>query len=191
MNEQDNRYRWYRISLKDENLKPCVYTFRGATMKELRIAGTKPDKFEAEHYLLNKLVYPQKDWPTMLAGVVNKLLGEIYRYSGLSEEGLTFSEAVNWLQSDNGSLEAAAVAMIPSCSPDLLENADPFQYAKLLVMGKFMFETIYGIPVEQAFMQHAPDNSIDPTPNPGPATLPGPGEIGYQVEDSFTWKRKR
>lgn len=188
----DPKYRWYRIVLKDEKLKPCEYTFRGLTAKELRIAGTKPGKYEAEQYLLTQVVTPNKDWDNMLSGVVAKLLKEIYRLSGLDEEGLTFAEAVNWIQSETGSLEAAAIAMIPSCTPDVLENADPFHYAKYLVMGKFQFEGMYGIPVEQAFVQgRQPSNPIDTTPKPGPAVMPGPGEVGQQVQDSFTWKRSK
>ncbi len=187
----DPRYRWYRIQLKDENLKPCTYTFRGVTIGELRKAGTKPSKFDAEQYILETVVFPNKDWNNMLAGVCAKLLREIYKYSGIDDEGRTFGEAIAWIQSENGNLEAAAIAMIPSCTPDVLENCDPFHYAKFLIMGKFQFETMTGIPVEQAFsMGQQPANGIDPTPQPGPAVLPGPGEVGYQVENAFEWKRQ-
>ncbi len=187
----DNRYRWYRITLKDENLQPCEYTFRGVTAKELRIAGTKPDRFGAEQYLVEQAVTNKKDWLNMLAGVVAKLLKEIYRVSGLDDEGLTFAEAVNWIQSETGALEACAIAMIPSCTPDLLENADPFHYAKYLVMGKFQFESMYGRPVEECFLGKQPISPIDPSPKPGPAARPGPGEVGHQVENQFTWHRQR
>lgn len=189
----DSKFRWYKIRLKDENLKPLDYYFRGVTTKELRVAGTKESTFEGEQYLLSKAVLPEKDWNTMPAGVAAKLLQEIYKFSGLTEEGITFGEALNWMQSENGALEAAAVAMIPSCTPDLLENCDPFIYAKYLIMGKFQFETMYGIPVEQAFLPkdnpHA--EGIDTTPRPGPAANPGPGEVGHQIEDQFEWKRTR
>lgn len=188
--ELDSRYRWYKIRLKDENLNPCDYYFRGVTSKELRLAGTKPSTFEAETFILQKVVLPQKNWETMLGGVSMKLLSLIYRYSGLTEDQLTFKEAQDWIQSENGAMEALAVAMIPSCTPELLENADPFHYAKFLMMGKLQFESMYGIPVEQAFLPREPDNRIDPTPNPGTPVMPGPGEVGRQVEDSFTWKRQ-
>lgn len=190
----DPRYRWYSIKLKDENLKECIYYFRGITSKELRVAGTKPTTFEAETYLLNQVVVPEKDWLTMLGGVAMKLLKEIYKYSGLNEEQLTFDEAVNWIQSENGCMEAAAIAMIPSCTPDVLENCDPFQYAKFLIMGKFQFETMYGIPVEQAFLpadqRPQENNGIDTTPRPGVPAMPGPGERIMQTEAAFEWKKR-
>ena len=193
--ELDPKYRWYKICLKDEKYNPCVYYFRGATSKELRIAGTKETTFEAETFLLDKVVLPKKDWNTMLGGVGMKLLQEIYKYSGLSEDQVTFQEAINWIQSENGAMEAAAVAMIPSCTPDVLETCDPFIYAKFLIMGKFQFESMYGIPVEQAFLpsdkqpQVAGSNGIDITPRPGPAVAPGPGEVGHQIENQFEWRR--
>lgn len=194
MNSLDSRYRWYRIKLKDENLQYCDFYFRGATAKELRIAGSKETTFDAETYLLSSLVLPKKDWITMVGGTATKLLNEIYRFSGLTEEQITFTEAVNWIQSENGALEAAAISMIPSCTPDILENADPFQYAKFLMMGKFSFESMYGVPVEQAFLppdpNAPPSNGIDTTPNPGTAVAPGPGEKMMQVENSFTWRRQ-
>lgn len=189
----DSRYRWYKITLKDEKLNPCDYYFRGVTSRELRIAGSKETTFEAETYFLDQAVLPKKNWEIMLGGVAMKLLQEIYRYSGLNEEEYTFQEAINWIQSENGAMEAAAIAMIPSCTPDVLENCDPFQYAKYLLMGKFQFESMYGIPVEQAFLPNAggKDNYIDTSPKPGAPTLPGPGEIGHQIENSFEWKRSR
>jgi hypothetical protein len=191
----DPRYRWYRVRLKDEFLQPCDYYFRGVTAKELRIAGSKETTFEAETYLLEQTVLPRKDWNSMLGGVAMKLLQEIYRFSGLSEEQVTFQEAINWIQSENGAMEAAAVAMIPSCTPDVLENCDPFIYAKFLMMGKFQFESMYGIPVEQAFLpadkQPQVNNGFDPTPRPGPAVMPGPGEVGQQIENQFEWRRQR
>lgn len=185
----DPKYRWYTIKLKDEFLKPCSYTFRGLTTRELRISGTKETKYEAEHFILTQVVTEQKDWNTMPAGVCLKLLKEIYRLTGIDDEGLTFKEAMNWIQSETGSLEAAAIAMIPSCTPEVLENCDPFHYAKFLVMGKFQFETMYGIPVEQAFMGAPPSGGIDPNPKRGPEVRPGPGEVGYQVENQFEWHK--
>jgi len=188
----DPRYRWYKINLKDEKFQPCTYYFRGATSKELRIAGSKETTFEAETFILSKVVLPTKDWLEMLGGVAMKLLQEIYKYSGLTEEQITFQEAVNWIQSENGAMEAAAVAMIPSCTPDVLENCDPFHYAKFLIMGKFQFESMYGVPVEQAFLpsEEKADSDIDFSPKPGPPVTPGPGEIGQQIENEFTWRRK-
>lgn len=190
----DPKYRWYSIELLDEKREKCKYVFRGVTARELRIAGTKETTFEAERFILNATVHPQKDWDSMLAGVVSRLLSEIYNRSGLTDEGTTFVEAINWIQSENGAMEAAAVAMIPSCTPELLENCDPYTYAKYLVMGKFQFESMYGIPVEQAFLPQkdrpTANNGIDITPNPGPPAMPGPGEVARQVENSFVWKRQ-
>jgi hypothetical protein len=192
--ELDPRYRWYRINLKDENKGRCYYYFRGATAKELRVAGSKIDVFDSETYILDKVVYPKRDWNKMLGGVAMRLLQEIYRFSGLNDEQLTFQEAINWIQSENGAMEAAAVAMVPSCTPDVLENCDPFVYAKFLMMGKFQFESMYGIPVEQAFLSSNKNpnssNGIDTMPNPGPAATPGPGEIGRQVENQFVWRKQ-
>lgn len=190
----DPRYRWYKITLKDENFKPCEYFFRGLTARELRISASKETTFDAETFILEAVVTPQKNWLTMLGGVCTRLLEEISKYSGLTNEQLTFVEAINWIQSENGSMEAAAIAMIPSCTPDILENCDAFQYAKFLMMGKFQFESMYGIPVEQAFLppdqRPQANNGIDTTPNPGAPAMPGPGEVGRQIEDQFVWKRQ-
>lgn len=186
----DHRYRWYKIELTDEFLKPCTYYFRGLTVRELRISGSKLTTFDAESYILETLVLPQKPWDTMVAGTPLKILKEIYKYSGLTEEGLNFAEAIDWIHSEQGAMEAAAVVMIPSCTPNELETCDPFHYAKYLTVAKLQFESLYGRSIEEAFLGKPPEgNDLDFTPNPGLPATPGPGQIGQQIEDQFTWRR--
>lgn len=185
--ELDSRYRWYKLPLQNASQQTEVFYFRGITAGELRKAGTKRTKYEADNFILSSVVLPYKDWDLELAGTANRLLSEIYKYSGLTDESLTFTEAINWVQSEHGALEAAAVAMIPCCSLELLHNCDQFDYAKYLIMGKFQFETMYGIPVEQAFVQQ---DSPALQPQAVTKATPGPGEIATEVENSFTWSKK-
>jgi hypothetical protein len=181
-------FRWYKVKLKDSNLKLVDFLFRGVTTKELRIAGLKPDKFSAENYILSRAVANPTDWEIALAGTSNKLLFEIYRVSGLDEEGLTFKEALDWLQSENGALEAAAVAMLPGVTLDLLENCDPFHYAKYLFMGKFQFENMSGIPVEQAFLGQPAEGQPNVSKVQADRAHLKSGERGFDIEQ-FSWKK--
>lgn len=147
----DPNFRWFKLKAIDNKLKECYYIFRGITTKELRIAGTKSDKFAAEEYILSCSVLGEYDWENMLAGVTNTLLAEIYKISGLTEESLTFTIAADWISSETGALEAAAVSMISGLTLEQLDNCCPTNYAKYLLMGKYQFENMYKIPIEEAF----------------------------------------
>lgn len=157
--ELDPRYRWYKVSLpvvQEKNKKHVVgkkdFYFRGLTCREIRIAGYKPDKYQAEDYVLSTCVLdPPNNWDYQLAYTTLQLIKEIYKCSGIDDEAVTFTEAYGWISDEVGLLEAIAVAMIPSVTLELLENCDPFNYAKYLAIAKFQFETMYGIPIQDAF----------------------------------------
>lgn len=193
----DRKFRWYRIKLGPPKSKKYYY-FRGLTANELRIAGTKPSKFEAENYILDTCVQNIKR-PVIeeFGGVASKLLMEIYRVSGLDETGETFQEAVSWMMSPEGRVEAIAVSMIPSLTLQELRNCDPHDYAKYLLLAKFQFENTTGMTVEEAFGVNA--NGITETPEspvgfgqmipPEPVNVSPTNPSTRVVEGGFTWRR--
>lgn len=182
----DKRYRWYKVELINEWGKPQTYVFRGVTAGELRRSGAFASETESETFLLNQCVLPESDWSNGLAGVSRILLEKIYRVSGLDGTSYPFEEALHWLKTDSGALEAAAVSMISGLTLEHLESADPAARAKYLAMGKFMFETLYGVSVFEAFKSDKPAQ----TPVPG-VQQPGVPAGNYSEESSFTWKRPK
>lgn len=182
----DSKFRWYKIRLKNELLQPEDFYFRGITRKELRIAGLRPSKFDADTYILETVVNNRKNWLEMVSGTADRLLSMIYKYSGLDQEGDTFREAISWIQSESGAMEAAAVCMIPGCTLETLDTADPYNYAKYLALGKFSFESIYRVPVETAFLPKSEKEGV--AQHHKETARPNQGEVGYDVE-TFNWSR--
>lgn len=182
----DKRYRWYKVELIDEWGKPQTYVFRGVTSGELRRSGAYASEVESETFILTQCVLPERDWSSAPAGVSKILLEKIYRVSGLDGTSYPFEEALHWMQTEAGALEAAAVSMISGLTIESLESADPAARAKYLAMGKFMFETLYGVSVFEAFKPEKPGK---PTVTGAPKGVLPPGE--YSEESSFTWQRPK
>lgn len=183
----DKRYRWYKVELIDGWGKPQTYVFRGVTAGELRRAGAYASETESETFILNQCVLPEMDWSTGPAGVSRIILQKIYRVSGLDGDESPFEEAVHWLQTDSGALEAAAVSMISGLTLEHLELADPAHRAKYLAVGKFMFETLYGVSVFDAFKPGDKKQAAGVPGAPPPPPVPG----NYEEKSSFTWQRPK
>jgi hypothetical protein len=189
----DRSFRWYKVRLLDsKTYLPTDYIFRGPTSNELSIASTRKTPFDIENFILSSCVLGDHDWNTALAGVSKTLL-ELILSKSLSSEG-PFTEALEWFTTEKGCFEAAAVSMIPGLDHAKLRNSDPSDYAKYILTGKFLFETLYGMPVMQAF-----SGLTNPTPNEqqlnGPQRVwpdgEGPGKLGYDVEThSFKSNRR-
>lgn len=184
----DRKYRWYAITLLGKDFRPEKFVFRGLTSAELRIGGTKDTELEAENFFLYTVVLGERDWDQMPAGTSRVLLEQIYHYSGVTSD-LIWEEGIAWLLSQEGSLEACTVSMIPGLDLEKLRSADPFDKAKYLLIGKYMFETLYKVPVSQAFEAFDPNKRAAPKAV-GPQTFwptkdgkPGPGAIGLQTEE--------
>jgi len=186
-------YKYYKIVLLDSKLRtPKDYVFRGLTAAELRRAGLKASTYEAENYILETCVQGEENWETALCGVVQKLLKEIYRISGVDAEGSIYNDAIEWIQSETGSLEAVAVALVPGLTLEHLHNCDPFYYCRYLTLGKFQFESLYAIPISEAFklQENTPQTGVGTTTNiPFPRDQLKPGVKGYDVE-RFDYRKK-
>jgi len=200
--KRDKKFRWYTIQLKDQNQSMTDFVFRGVTREELRASGTKPTTYDGELYILKQCVVNKIDWGAQLYYTVQRILEEIYKYSGLTEEALTLKEAHAWLTSPTGLIEGVACTMISGCSLESLHNADPSYYAYYCLLGKMMFETTYGMPVDQAFGMEGAEGGDVPTTDGDQEFInvkhqradqnpfPGHGEQGKQVE-VFEWKKPK
>lgn len=181
-------HRWFKIKLKDSTGKIVDFYFRGVTSNELRVAGTKEDLFASESYILSCCVLSNEDWETTaFVGTAKILLNEIYKISGLTDEDLPMKEAARWISDERGSAEAVAITMIPSLDLQTLQNCNQFDYAKYLLVGKLMFESLYNIPVEQAFVTKSQPQT-PPIPNIRSEAPPMPGQVATSQE-LFTFKK--
>lgn len=185
----DPRYRWFQIVFHSKYGAPdLVFHFRGFTVAELRRAGGRPTAFEAEVFLLQQCV-AEFDLDSVEHSVSERLLQEIYHVSGWNEHGAPYRAAHEWIQDETGSLEAAAICMIPGLTLQELDTCDPHDRAKYLIMGKWLFETLYPTTVEQAFRGAPKDEKslqlqdLKRQAQAGAAALHGQG----QVTESTGW----
>lgn len=184
----DRRYRWYRIVLMGPDRSPTPYVFRGVTRGELVASGSRQTAVEAEDYLLQCSCPTISDLGSEWAGTCKALLQQIYRVSGLDDEGLPYKEAIAWLNDEEGKYEAVAVAMVPGCSPEILRTCDPSDRARFLLIGKFMYETIYGRPIEEAFTGSS-GGGQGGVVGPEPMPTPDRGEVATWTQEGFQWQR--
>lgn len=156
----DRQYRWYKINLRGANCKYRDYYFRGATAGEVKVAGAFETATEAEDFLLKNTVLHLEDPQAELAYTMERLYAEICKRSALlTEDNLPFQDALNFLKSDIGKIESAAVITVPSLDLCKLHNADPTHYSVYLLLGRYLFESLYGVPVEQAFQLDSPTDA--------------------------------
>lgn len=190
--ELSRKYRWYKIELLDKDRKPSIFIFRGMTADEIRIAGTKKDGSSAEDYVLESCVLDVGPVGEMLGGSSRTLLENIYKVSGLTEEASPIAEALEWIQSDEGTAEALAVSMIAGLTVEILRTCDPHDRAKYLILGKFMFESIYGVEAKDASFSGNKGTQKEFIPPSRQVTKDGKKVIdipGSEVE-RFHWQKK-
>jgi hypothetical protein len=188
----DRAYRWFRIKLSDGEGGKQWYYFRGLTSNELRIAGTRPDVHAAENFILSTVVLPKVDWDTFTKpGVPQRLIDEINNVSGLTDAGIPQEDAVAWITSEEGGMEALAVSMITGLSLKELRNADVFDYWRYLIIGKHMYENIYGRRAQETFQpQGSSDFSMNlPPDNSALLAMDARNPRGVVSEGGFTWSR--
>jgi len=178
----DPRYRWFCITFRAKTgNKTASFVFRGFTGAESRRAGGQHTAFDSEVFLL-KCCVPNIDLDAVEYNICSRLLKEIYHVSGWNEHGAPYKLAAEWIQDETGSLEAAAVCMIPGLTLQELDTCDPQDKAKYLIMGKWLFESLYQCKVEEAF-------SGKKEPKKGgtiQAVKPKLPE-NHQVVESFDW----
>jgi hypothetical protein len=186
MAELNQRYKWYKINL------PCYspdekvdFVFRGATRRELGMAGQLPDLYQSENYILTHCVANQLDWENVLGGSALKVLVEIQKLSGVDATGEVFKKSLIWMKDPDGALEAAAIVTIPSCTGEYLDTCDPEYYARTLLLGKLIFEFTFKMSPMQAFG----DEKAPATEVSGDPVLPKRGEVGQRLEKGFSWKK--
>ena len=183
----DRRYRWFKIQLLNSRRKLVPYIFRGLTREEIRIAGTKPGQNEADTYALSVCVKGRRNWDAELFGVTKKLLDEIYRISGITEEALTFKEAVSWMETPEGLIEAGAVGFVAGCSLRELYTCDPSDYAKYVVLGKFLFQSMTGKKIDELFGTPEAQDTATAIPLEGTEY----GNVGKQTQEILVEQNKK
>ena len=164
----DRRYRWYRIRLTKQDKTPGDYYFRGATAQEMRLCGLRAETIDGEDVLLERCVVPPEptDWYRIRAGVPARLVQEILRVTGWTEEGVPQMEAMEWVTSEEGGAEALAIAFIPGLDLVKLREANPGDYWRYIFVGKMMFENMYSVQAGAAF-----GNAQAAAPVQGPAVM--------------------
>lgn len=183
----DPRYNWFSVKLvRPPKKTPQEYVFRGLTAKEIQVIAKLPTFFDAQKYALQTCVIYDGDWDKNYGWVCQTLSDKIWEFSGLTEGAKPYREAVEWIQHDVGKMEANAIAMIPGLTLEILENADPRNYAKYLLIGKHQFESLYNIPLEQAYANGQQEGEVAQVRH-----LSSPvekGQVGTQVAE-FSWKK--
>lgn len=181
----EHNCRKYKATIKLFKVK-YQFIFRGLTRRDLRLAGLKDTTFLAERFILETCVEGDWDWENLPGFIVNNLLNQIYKISGIGST-TPWDEAANWLDSEDGRSEAVASAMIPYCTPEYLENCDPVNYAKTIYLGRFILKVTMGITPEQLFGVETSEEAIDHKVD---SQLPTKaGEVGKEVEQ-FSWRAK-
>lgn len=187
---RDPKYRWWKVELLGPDWKLQPIYFRSLTAGEGRQQQRLPPE-KAEVFILKHAVYGGEsiDWDRFPGGASRTLLQCIYGKSGMGEDedGSVWDQALNWLKTDFGKLEAVAVTMIPGLTFEVLENCDSLHYAKYLFIGKHNFETMYNIPVSEAF-NFEPQTKPAEVRRPAQTVPPRPGEVVWNTEEEYSWR---
>lgn len=189
----DRKYRWFKTRVLGVDWTPTEYIFRGLTANEIRIASSKKPDVAAEDFILKTCVKNLENLEDMPGGSCVVLLQHIYRISGLTDEVDPIREAIEWIQSDEGTAEGVAISMIAGLSLETLNNCDQYDRARYLIIGKFMFETIYGVDVKKASFSRSQEGGSGSQyiPPKRVATENGFVEVPGAVVDQFTWSKQR
>lgn len=190
METLDRRYRWFKITLWDENREDIDYIFRGLTANEMRLLDTKPDDDAKDLYVLTQVVTPLKDWDNFPYQCVPlRIISEIYMISGITEEAIPQRGAIDWISSPQGGMEAIAINFVAGLDFPTLRNADPSDYWKYLMSGKQMYETLFAGKAEEVFTpQGSPIDDGIRGPDPMPPLRPG--EKGIRVDGGFNFRKR-
>jgi hypothetical protein len=189
----DPKFRWFKVKLGGPDQQPKEYFFRSMTVNEQRNATAKKDPLKQEEYILLQCVQPKCDWSVELLGTSKKLVEEISRISGLLEgKNPPFDEAVEWMNSVDGKIEAVAISMVAGLNLDILHNCDRYDYAKWLLTGKFMYESIFGRSIAE-LVEPAPEQPANANPFKENRTVTPISPDGRRMVEttSFEWKVSR
>ena len=151
--ELDKKYRWFAITLKDSSYRPKEYIFRAITRREFLASRTYENEFAQQEYFLKTCVanYVGDE----LQGTCERIISEIVKLSGIDGDDLTLvSELQAWMDDEEGVNEAIAIIMINGITPDYLDNADPVDRLKCLLLGRKMFQVFTmqtGVTMEDLF----------------------------------------
>lgn len=190
----DYRYNWFRVKLKGfNNLALEEFVFRGLNKREAILFEEKKEKdpYQAETYVLETAVqgdYPWDDAPGGTALCLVELV--LQRSVGFSET--MWEKASKYFSSETGMMESMAVAVLPSVDFRTLSTCDTEDYAKYVLFGLQLFETIY--PDSPLLYQlrggsSRPSNSNQFGSSHTEMNYPGkPGEVGTETT-SFSWSK--
>jgi hypothetical protein len=141
--------RTYRVRVADEE-----FTIRGLTRAEYleTIRRFGHNELLLQNYIcgIATLTPINYNWDQSLAGVADSIAKAIWNVSGLSAQSDGFlqsfiKEANEWLESEEGKLEAIALATIPGLDLETLHHCDPPDRIKYLWLGQFNCQLFYGI----------------------------------------------
>lgn len=144
----DPRYQWFKMTLNPINGGNVVsYIFRGFTTSEKRRALAQKNVILSDLHLLKSCVVDFNP-STTEQSVAEKLLLEIYRVSGWTDEALPYIGAQAWLKDEDGIIEGVAIAMVAGLNFQILDHADPYDRARYMALGLWMFQSLYGLSIQ-------------------------------------------
>ena len=156
-NAPDPKYRWFSVKLRTKGNTTESFVYRALTRKEQKKLAKMVDEDKCEMFLLNTCVLNKCDFLDLPAGTYKKLLQLITNESGMDDDSKPFFEAKEWIESELGCLEAAAVATLPCCSLEMLDNSDMSYYWKYLLVAQVIFTAVFRIDPSKAFNEKAPN----------------------------------
>lgn len=187
---RDDRFNWFRVELKGfDDFKPQLFIYRGMSKRESVIYDEKykEDPYTAQTYLLEQCIGDQYDWDQCPAGSAMTLVELILSKSvGYSET--MWEEANLYLSTPIGVREAMACAVLPSVDFKVLENCDSTYYAKYILFGVNLFQSIY--PENPLLKYLEPEKKGDGFGQTEvKQAYPGQyGEVGHETS-TFSWSK--
>lgn len=171
----DPKYRWFSIKLKVRGNVFSDFVYRGLTRREQRKLASITDESKSEDFILKSALAKGQEYDELPAGSYKKLVQLITSISGLTNDDAPkpFTEAMEWLDTDLGSLEAAAITVIPGCTLEALDTMDNTYYWKYLLVAQILFKSTYQIDPATAF-------SSKPQPAQQQAPLPSQQQFNRQ-----------
>lgn len=128
-----------------------IYTYKGATRSQLKIALKLTEQVEMEDYLCSVCVInPKIDLENCLAGIPVRLTELILTASGMDEVGTKSfqDESEEWIKSPSGKLEILMMAVLHKTQEEI-DNLDPPDWFKAASAAQLIAATMYGLPVEE------------------------------------------
>ncbi len=161
-------------------------------MAEQRIAESIENHYNRDDFILRACVKNRIKWQDVPSGASLRLVSEIMRVTGRTQEAITYQAADRWIASEMGALEAACLTVLPCVNLQTLAMCDPHEHAQYLMVGKMLFEQLYKATPWQVFGTEGVSTNkgqgiLDKTPQVVEMSPQGvPTKI---AEETFSWSK--